>query len=83
MKGPAYARSCSGPRGRRAPAHDTSLPPQVVYDPAVLVRGELTVLFGRYVRGHLAAVREAMVAQQRKLEEAAAQVGAPGESLSC
>ncbi|KAG2445405.1 hypothetical protein HXX76_000027 [Chlamydomonas incerta] len=45
---------------------------QVVYDPAVLVRGELAVLFARFVRGHGGPVREAMAAQQRKLEEAVA-----------
>ncbi|PNH07533.1 Regulatory-associated protein of TOR 1 [Tetrabaena socialis] len=46
---------------------------QVVYDPAVLVRAELAVLFARFVRGHGAAVREAMAAQQRRLEDAGAQ----------
>ncbi len=53
----------------------THAPPQVVYDPAVLVRGELAVLFARFVRGHGPAVRAAMAQQQRKLEEAVAQVG--------
>ncbi|GLC71947.1 hypothetical protein PLESTF_001187700 [Pleodorina starrii] len=49
---------------------------QVVYDPAVLVRAELAVLFARFVRGHGAAVREAMAVQQRRLEEAVAQARA-------
>ncbi|KAG2485410.1 hypothetical protein HYH03_015896 [Edaphochlamys debaryana] len=49
---------------------------QVVYDPAVLVRTELAVLFARFVRGHGPAVREAMALQQRRLEEAVAQARA-------
>ncbi|GLI58486.1 hypothetical protein VaNZ11_000217 [Volvox africanus] len=53
---------------------------QVVYDPAVLVRAELAVLFARFVRGHGAAVREAMAVQQRRLEEVVAQARAAGVS---
>ena len=50
----------------------------MVYDPAVLVRVELCALFARFVRGHGVPVREAMVVQQRRLEEVAAQqVGRP------
>ncbi|KAG1677758.1 hypothetical protein FOA52_001070 [Chlamydomonas sp. UWO 241] len=42
---------------------------QVVYDPSVLVRCELAVLYARFVRGHAAFVQEALVAQARRLSD--------------
>ncbi|KAL6753623.1 raptor N-terminal caspase like domain-containing protein [Haematococcus lacustris] len=45
---------------------------QVVYDPSVLVRCELAVLYARFVRGHAPMVQEALGQQQRRLQEFAA-----------
>lgn len=68
-----------------APATDDRLPAeqlianavtQVVYDPSVLVRSELAVLFARFVRGHAAAMKEALAFQARRLEDFAAQARA-------
>lgn len=42
---------------------------QVVYDPSVLVRYELAVLYARFVRGHSAFVLEALSAQSRRLSD--------------
>eukprot|EP00798_Chlamydomonas_sp_ICE-L_P020688 gene20688-27484_t len=40
---------------------------QVVYDPSVLVRCELAVLYARFVRGHSTQVQDALKQQQHKL----------------
>eukprot|EP00955_Chlamydomonas_euryale_P014399 154981-Chlamydomonas_euryale.AAC.2 len=52
-------------------ALNTSVSPnshtQVVYDPSVLVRCELAVLYARFVRGHAAFVQEALASQSRRL----------------
>lgn len=42
---------------------------QVVYDPSVLVRSELAVLYARFVRGHATAVEDSLSATQRKLND--------------
>jgi regulator-associated protein of mTOR len=42
---------------------------QVVYDPSVLVRCELAVLYARFVRGHAAAVGDSLTSTQRKLND--------------
>ena len=42
---------------------------QVVYDPSVLVRCELAVLYARFVRGHTTAVGDSLASTQRKLNE--------------
>jgi hypothetical protein len=42
---------------------------QVVYDPSVLVRCELAVLYARFVRGHAAAVGDSLSSTQRKLND--------------
>eukprot|EP00798_Chlamydomonas_sp_ICE-L_P024029 gene24029-9606_t len=41
----------------------------VVYDPSVLVRSELAVLYARFVRGHASLVQETLQQQQRKLHD--------------
>ncbi|GAX72618.1 hypothetical protein CEUSTIGMA_g74.t1 [Chlamydomonas eustigma] len=40
---------------------------QVVYDPSVVVRCELAVLYARFVRGHASHVHEALQMHQKKL----------------
>ena len=41
----------------------------MVYDPSVIVRCELAVLYARFVRGHSAHVHEALHHHQKKLNE--------------
>ncbi|KAF5835275.1 hypothetical protein DUNSADRAFT_7637 [Dunaliella salina] len=56
-------------------------PPCVVYDPSVLVRCELAVLYARFVRGHAPRMQEVLATQQQRLADFARQHAVQPPSL--